>query len=35
MWARWAKRCYGAGRGYRPLFYMTLSTGIGGRHHHP
>ncbi|HYL73732.1 MAG TPA: ROK family protein [Bryobacteraceae bacterium] len=21
---------YGAGRGYRPLFYMTLSTGIGG-----
>jgi glucokinase len=22
--------CYGAGRGYRPLFYMTLSTGIGG-----
>ncbi len=22
--------CFGAGRGYRPLFYMTLSTGIGG-----
>jgi glucokinase len=22
--------CYGAGRGYRPLFYLTLSTGIGG-----
>jgi len=22
--------CYGAGRDYRPLFYMTLSTGIGG-----
>jgi len=22
--------CYGAGRGYRPLLYMTLSTGIGG-----
>jgi glucokinase len=22
--------CYGGGRGYRPLFYMTLSTGIGG-----
>ena len=22
--------CYGAGRGFRPLFYMTLSTGIGG-----
>jgi glucokinase len=22
--------CYGAGRGHRPLFYMTLSTGIGG-----
>ena len=22
--------CYGAGLGYRPLFYMTLSTGIGG-----
>jgi glucokinase len=22
--------CYGAGRGYRPMFYMTLSTGIGG-----
>ena len=21
---------YGAGRGFRPLFYMTLSTGIGG-----
>ena len=21
---------YGAGRGHRPLFYMTLSTGIGG-----
>jgi glucokinase len=21
---------YGAGRGYRPLFYLTLSTGIGG-----
>jgi glucokinase len=21
---------YGAGEGYRPLFYMTLSTGIGG-----
>ncbi len=21
---------HGAGRGYRPLFYMTLSTGIGG-----
>ncbi len=21
---------FGAGRGYRPLFYMTLSTGIGG-----
>ncbi len=21
---------YGAGRGYRPLFYMTVSTGIGG-----
>jgi len=21
---------YGAGRGYRPLLYMTLSTGIGG-----
>jgi glucokinase len=21
---------YGAGRGYSPLFYMTLSTGIGG-----
>jgi glucokinase len=21
---------YGAGRGYRPLFYMTISTGIGG-----
>jgi glucokinase len=21
---------YGSGRGYRPLFYMTLSTGIGG-----
>src|SRR5579872_2880742 len=21
---------YGGGRGYRPLFYMTLSTGIGG-----
>lgn len=21
---------YGAGKGYRPLFYMTLSTGIGG-----
>src|SRR5450432_3435123 len=21
---------YGAGRGYRPMFYMTLSTGIGG-----
>ncbi len=21
---------YGAGRGYRPLFFMTLSTGIGG-----
>jgi glucokinase len=21
---------YGAGRGYRPLFYITLSTGIGG-----
>ena len=21
---------YGAGQGYRPLFYMTLSTGIGG-----
>jgi glucokinase len=21
---------YGAGHGYRPLFYMTLSTGIGG-----
>ena len=21
---------YGAGRGQRPLFYMTLSTGIGG-----
>jgi glucokinase len=21
---------YGAGRGYRPFFYMTLSTGIGG-----
>ena len=32
---------YGAGRDYRPLFYMTLSTGIGGgiitqrRHHLP
>ena len=27
---------YGAGVGYRPLFYMTISTGIGGgllRHH--
>ena len=22
--------CHGAGRGYSPLFYMTLSTGIGG-----
>jgi glucokinase len=22
--------CHGAGRGFRPLFYMTLSTGIGG-----
>jgi glucokinase len=22
--------CHGAGRGARPLFYMTLSTGIGG-----
>jgi glucokinase len=22
--------CYGAGLAYRPLFYMTLSTGIGG-----
>jgi glucokinase len=21
---------YGAGRGFRPLFYLTLSTGIGG-----
>ena len=22
--------CFGAGRGHDPLFYMTLSTGIGG-----
>jgi glucokinase len=22
--------CHGAGQGFRPLFYMTLSTGIGG-----
>lgn len=22
--------CYGAGRGFHPLFYMTLSTGVGG-----
>ncbi len=25
-----AEAGYGAGRGFRPLFYMTLSTGIGG-----
>src|SRR5260370_42240503 len=24
--------CYGAGRDYRPLLLMTLSTGIGGGH---
>ena len=30
MSERSAKRHYGAGKGYDPLFYMTLSTGIGG-----
>jgi Transcriptional regulator/sugar kinase len=29
MWGRWGA-CFGAGRGFDPLFYMTLSTGIGG-----
>ena len=27
---RLGEALYGAGRGYRPLFYLTLSTGIGG-----
>ena len=30
MWAPSEKREFGAGQGCSPLFYMTLSTGIGG-----